>query len=73
MSGPEGCLVWGGDWSRGVPGLRGGWCLVLGGCLVETPRTASAAGGTHPTGMHSCLIYFYVNIVGNHSVNFFSK
>ena len=29
-----------------------------GGCLVETPRTATAAGGTHPTGMHSCFIYF---------------
>ena len=54
--------------SGGVPGrgclLRGdlllGGCLVLGGlgpggCLVETPRTATAAGGTHPTGMHSCL------------------
>ena len=24
-----------------------------GGALVETPRTATAAGGTHPTGMHS--------------------
>ena len=24
------------------------------GCLVETPRTATAAGRTHPTGMHSC-------------------
>ena len=23
--------------------------------LVETPPTATAAGGTHPTGMHSCL------------------
>ena len=37
------CLLWGGAW--GVPG----------GCLVETPQTATAAGGTHPTGMHSCL------------------
>ena len=27
-----------------------------GGCLVETPGKATAAGGTHPTGMHSCLI-----------------
>ena len=25
------------------------------GCLVETLRTATAAGGTHPTGMHSCF------------------
>ena len=56
--------VWsrGGAWSRGVPGpgaaCSGGFLLREGGeCLVETaPRTAIAAGGTHPTGMHSCLI-----------------
>ena len=30
--------------------------LVPGGCLAETPRRmATAAGGTHPTGMHSCF------------------
>ena len=23
---------------------------------METPPTATAAGGTHPTGMHSCLL-----------------
>ena len=42
--------------SRGVPGPGG--CMVQGvsapGGPVETPRTATAAGGTHPTGMHSC-------------------
>ena len=26
------------------------------GCLVETPGMATAAGGTHPTGMHSCRV-----------------
>ena len=31
-----------------------------GGGLVETPPTATAAGGTHPTGMHSCGIYFVI-------------
>ena len=62
----------GSAWSRGVPGpgrglVRGGgclvpggyllWgCLVLGGCLVEPPGTATAAGGTHPIGMHSCYL-----------------
>ena len=61
---------WGGVWSGGEGacsgGWGGGWCLVLGGgacsrgvwsreCLVETPRTATAAGGTHPTAMHSCF------------------
>ena len=43
---PGGCLV------RGV-------CLLPGGCLVETvptPGMATAAGSTHPTGMHSCYI-----------------
>ena len=50
---PGGCLVPGGAWSCGgylVPG--GVWS---GGCLMETPRTATAADGTHPTGMHSCV------------------
>ena len=23
---------------------------------METPATATAAGGTHPTGMHSCYV-----------------
>ena len=46
--------VWplGGAWSLGVPGPRG--CLLPGGCLVGTPRTATAVAGTHPTRMHSC-------------------
>ena len=45
----------GGAWSQGVPD-PGGACSRGG--LVETPsslRTATAAGGTHLTGMHSCL------------------
>ena len=38
---------------RGVPGPGG--CLVLGGMPGgDHPGTATAAGGTHPTGMHSC-------------------
>ena len=45
-----GCLVPG-----GVPGPGGSG---PGGCLVETPQTATAAGGTHPTGMHSCCKYW---------------
>ena len=43
-----GCLL------QGVPSPRGACSGGFGG-LVETPRTATAAGGTHPTGMHSCL------------------
>ena len=42
VPGPAACLVQGGTWSRGM-------------CLVETqPQTATALGGTHPTGMHYC-------------------
>ena len=53
---------------REVPGLGGGvhgpgGHLVLGGVpgpgrgrgVCGDPTTATAAGGTHPTGMHSCL------------------
>ena len=59
MSGP------GGAWSLGVSALGG--YLRPGGCLLQgdllpgggawwrppTPGTATAAGGAHPTGMHS--------------------
>ena len=57
-------MVRGGAWSRGCMVLGrclalGGVCMVPGGCLVpgrlvETPPKATAAGGTHPTAMHSC-------------------
>ena len=33
---------------------RGGGALSRGGAWWIPPRTATAAGGTHPTGMHSC-------------------
>ena len=42
-----------------VPGPRG--CLVPGGCRPgrvpggDPPETTTAAGGTHPTGIHSCF------------------
>ena len=56
---PGGCLVLG-----GVPGPGG---LVPGGCVVpgggawwRPPQTATAVGGTHPTGMHSCSSYFWL-------------
>ena len=42
---------------QGGPGglLPGEGVCSRGGCLVETPLMATAAGGTHPTGVHSCL------------------
>ena len=55
----SGGVLLGGVCSGGVCSWRGVCsgrrCLVPGGCLVETPPTATAASGTHPTGMHSCL------------------
>ena len=48
---PGGCLL-PGDLVQGGLDPGGVWS---GGCLVETPTMATAVGGTHPTGMHSCL------------------
>ena len=42
--------------SRPTPG-RGWWCIPA--CTEADPLTATAAGGTHPTGMHSCVIFVY--------------
>ena len=64
VHGPRGVCAWsGGAWSQGGlvwGGLVPGGCLVPGvsgpgGVLLETPQTATTAGGTHPTGMHSCI------------------
>ena len=68
VPGARGCAwSWGCAWSggcllpgrvpapRGVCSWGGGACSE--GCLVETPQPATAAGGTHPTGMHSCLLF----------------
>ena len=50
-SGPGGCLVLVGS------GPGEGWWSGPGGYLVETPPgTATAEGGTHPTGMHSYVV-----------------
>ena len=43
-SGPGGCLV--------------SWDLVPGGLPGKDPPMATAAGGMHPTRMHSCLAIF---------------
>ena len=70
VPGPGGCLLQGGVCSQGgclVPGgclLRGGaWSggrVGIPACTeADTPpgETATAADGTHPTGMHSCLVF----------------
>ena len=60
----RGCMVLGGAWSQGVHGPGGVWSqgdawsrggLVSGGAWWRPPGMATAAGGTHPTGMHSCF------------------
>ena len=47
-----------GAWSRGGVHGPGGVCMVRGGAW-SPPETATAAGGTHPTGMHSCFSFFF--------------
>ena len=52
-------------WGVSAPGgvcSRGGLLRGEGGLLTgrpggDPPGTATAAGGTHPTGMHSCFYY----------------
>ena len=43
----------GGAWSRGGGAWSGGECS-RGGAWWRPPGTSTAAGGMHPTGMHSC-------------------
>ena len=49
-------------------GVHGTWgpawwgCVTVGACMAG--ETATVAGITHPTDMHSCLIIF-INIIGD--------
>ena len=46
--------------SRGVsPGPHPGGCIPACTEADPPPPTATAAGGTHPTGMHSCYLLFF--------------
>ena len=51
------CPWGGGAWSWGVPGPGGAWSR--GGAWWRPPQMTIAAGGVHPTGMHSCSFSFY--------------
>ena len=54
------CLDTGGVWSRGrVPGPK------VGSGGNPPPPTATAAGGTHPTGMHSCYVVKLVTVASD--------
>ena len=46
----------GGVCSQGVPALGGSG---PGGVPGGDPPTVTAAGGTHPTGMHSCILFHF--------------
>ena len=62
LQGGGGCLLLGVSAPSGGCLLPGGVCLrggvggsaPGGGCAWWRPPKATAAGGTHPTGMHSC-------------------
>ena len=47
----------------GVSALGGS---VPGGSTGPSPVTATAAGGTHPTGMHSCFMLKSIGLGNNH-------
>ena len=53
VPGPAGVPGHGGAWFRGECLVRGGWSGG-GGMCGDPPVTATAAGDTHPTGIHSC-------------------
>ena len=64
---------------RGVPALGGGvllWGSAPGGvpapgigvCGDPSPVTATAVGGTHPTGMHSCFIHSFIPLTHKKAV-----
>ena len=52
-------------------GASSGGCFLPWGLGGDPPGTATAAGGTHPTGMHSCLKTF--NILKQSSIVFISS
>ena len=53
----------GGAWSQEGSGLGGGLLREggsgPGGVPGGDPPMATAAGGTHPTGMHSCIMFIF--------------
>ena len=69
MHGKKGCVwqrgacmagghVWGGMCGRGSMCGGGGWQGACVACVAG--ETATAVDGTHPTGMHSCLLLCFL-------------
>ena len=67
MPGRGTCVARGCAWSGGICGWGGVWpgaCMARGrkACMLHTPHlipwdmVGQWVGGTHPTGMHSCLV-----------------
>ena len=58
---PGGVPALGGDLLWGVPGPKGG-PGPEGGAWWRPPRTSTAAGSKHPTGMHYCFTCNFVKL-----------
>ena len=48
----------------GEGGMHGKGCVHGKGEGIHAGETATEAGGTHPTGMHSCFITFFKICLG---------
>ena len=70
---PGVCLLWGvlAPLWWGVSAPRGGAACSWGEVPGGDPPTATAAGGTHPTGMHSFFHYIFVKHFYVQDNNFF--
>ena len=63
----RGCVLQGACIAGGVHGRGHAWCWGTcvavgdggGGWVVRAEEAATEAGGTHPTGMHTCNLMFY--------------
>ena len=61
-------------------GVHGGGACVAGGCMActispppaDTTRYGQWAGGTHPTGMHSCFVNFFPSLLAQLFLNNFA-
>ena len=57
-------------WRGGHVWLGGGMCGGGGGCMVA--ETATAADAMHPTGIHSCIYYYFARLPLLYGQKFFN-
>ena len=55
-----------------IPACNGGCTAPLLGRHPPS-ETATEAGGTHPTGMHSCLLTVFQTVQGSNTTDFFCQ